>query len=143
MIRPDETLADGNRFLDFPSDIVFTEPFDFWDPEIAFHEMIPMNGSPDTSALSHAVPLSNESRELDFMQDQQNLRGVILDKVQVFSHSAQHSAPHQRMGKISGLQSLKPHTGVGDHHKRILPGLYIRKDAFNNNFIGIIFLIHS
>jgi hypothetical protein len=138
-----QPLVEENGYLDFSSDIMYTEPFDFWDPEISLHEMISIGGIPDGSSLSHAARLTTHLGEHGFTEDQQNLRGIILDNPQGPIHQAQQLIPPQRAGKISGLQSLKAQNGAGDKRKRILPGLFIRKDAFNNNFIGMSCLIHS
>lgn len=136
-----EPLAQGNGFLDFASDMVFTEPFDFWDPEISLHEMISIGGIPDPSSVSMTGRPAPSSGELDFLEEQQSLRDMAIGNPTGPSSSVPNHAPHQRAGKISGLQSLKAHGGLDDKHKRILPGLFIRKDAFNNNFIGMVSLI--
>lgn len=104
-----EPLAQGNGFLDFASDMVFTEPFDFWDPEISLHEMISMGGIPDPSSVSMTGRPATSSGELDFLEEQQSLRDIAMENPTGSSNSVQHHAPHQRAGKISGLQSLKAH----------------------------------
>lgn len=40
-------------------------------------------------------------------------------------------------GKVSGVESLVVGDGRGDSNERILPGLFIRKDTVNSNFIGL------
>lgn len=136
-----ELLAPGNSFTDFTSDMVFTEPFDFWDPEISLHEMISIGGIPDPGSVSLTGQPATSLGENGYFEDQQSLQDVaILSSMGLNSTTQQHKAP-QRAGKISGLQSLKPQPGADAKHKRILPGLFIRKDAFNNNFIGTLPLI--
>lgn len=40
-------------------------------------------------------------------------------------------------GKVSGVESLDVGDIRGDSNERILPGLFIRKDTVNSNFIGL------
>lgn len=40
-------------------------------------------------------------------------------------------------GKVSGVDSLDVCDGRGESTERILPGLFIRKDTVNSNFIGL------
>lgn len=40
-------------------------------------------------------------------------------------------------GKVSGMESLTIGDGRGESTERILPGLFIRKDSVNSNFIGL------
>ncbi|KAH7417766.1 fungal-specific transcription factor domain-containing protein [Cadophora sp. MPI-SDFR-AT-0126] len=40
-------------------------------------------------------------------------------------------------GKVSGVHSLKPNGGQSMAQERIPPGLFIRKDSVNSNFIGL------
>lgn len=40
-------------------------------------------------------------------------------------------------GKVSGVESLAVGDGRGESSERILPGLFIRKDTVNSNFIGL------
>ena len=130
-----EPLGEQNGFLDFSS--VFNEPLDFWDADISLHEMISIGGIPDASSLSYDVPLFDPSKEYDDIDNRHDPRVEMLYENQVPSHSAEHLSSRQRTGKLSGLQSLKTQTGLGDKHKRIPPGIFIRKDGFNNNFIGM------
>jgi hypothetical protein len=48
-----------------------------------------------------------------------------------------------RGGEVSRIQSLSSKKGAGANQRRVLPGLFIRKDAVNSNFKGRQALVPS
>lgn len=97
--------------------------------------------------LSQEVPPPSDDL-MDFWNETLDLScAVVFEGLQTSPNSTTKGPPSQASssrrgypeagGKVSGVDSLGVCDGRGDSTERILPGLFIRKDTVNSNFIGL------
>lgn len=116
------------------------------DPTLPVHQHDADNIPLDGMLPQGGVPASDDL--MDFWNETLDLSCAVVFEGLQPSPSSTTKGPASQVsssrrgnreagGKVSGVESLAVGDGRGESSERILPGLFIRKDTVNSNFIGL------
>lgn len=122
-----------------PADIGLPYFMDPWDPAAWLDTSIALGGLADSSFLPQSFPMSNSEAQSDYNESTQGHIDVSSSMDACQTTTSKPTSSSKKKGKVSGLSSLRSKIGSGGTSAQLLPGLYIRKDTLNSNFIGTFF----
>lgn len=107
---------------------------DPWDPTAWLDTNIALGDLADSSFLPQLFSLSNSDVHSDCNDSTQGHVDVT---------SSRPAPTSKKEGKVSELSSLRSKIGSAGTSAQLLPGLFIRKDTLNSNFIGALLVLST